>query len=313
MKPTPSVRLQRSLRKLQPPASLFSGIRLEQGLTPDNIIFFQRTHTGELKPEGVTNNYHHRFELVSVLSKSGPVRIGHETHLLHPGECALIFPNQFHHYMDVEAGDLEWLFITFELRHAQAIETLRDCPRALDADSLESLAWMLEAYLHPRPDGPDALGISYTLARLLERLLKAPAIAQDRRDIRSGDNVRDALLESINQYVRSHLNEALSIGDIAAALGYSVSHLRSVFRDRLGVSLGRYVRHSRLSEAAQRLQNTDLSISAVSENCGFESLHAFSRVFRKTYGVPPRTYRNLIQNGGQLPSAPSEDTAVGPP
>jgi AraC-like DNA-binding protein len=304
--PPPAVRLQRSLRDLQPPASLFSGIRLEQGLTPDNILFFQRTHTGELKPEGVTNNYHHRFELVSVLSKPGPVRIGHGTHLLEPGECALIFPNQFHHYMDVEAGKLEWLFITFELRNAQAIEALRDNPKVLDADSMESLAWMLHAYLHPRPEGPDALGISYTLARLLERLLTAPAIASQRRDIRSGDNVRDALLESINQYVRSHLGEALSIGDIAATLGYSVSHLRSVFRDRLGVSLGRYVRHSRLSEAAQRLQNTDLSVSAVSAICGFESLHAFSRVFRKTYGVPPRLYRNLIQNGGHLPSAPAQ-------
>lgn len=157
------------------------------------------------------------------------------------------------------------------------------------------------------------MGISYELARLLERLLKAPAIAKDRLDIRSGDNVREPLLESINQYVRAHLSAALSIGDIAAALGYSASHLRSVFRDRLGVSLGRYVRHSRLSEAAQRLQNTDIAISAVSENCGFESLHAFSRAFRKTYGVPPRIYRNLIQNGGQRTSAPAEDTAMGPP
>jgi hypothetical protein len=94
--------------------------------------------------------------------------------------------------MDVEAGDMEWLVITFELRHAQAIEALRDCPKVLDADSLESLASMLEASLHPRPDGPDALSISCTLARLLKRLLKAPAIAQDRRD-----NVRNALLESI--------------------------------------------------------------------------------------------------------------------
>src|SRR5436190_20325073 len=108
--------VKRHLRKLPPPASLFSGARIEQSFAPDNIIFFQRTDTSALKPEGVSNNYHHRFELVSVIEKAGPVRIDRHTYDLHPGETALIFPNQFHHYLDVTKGRLEWLFITFELR-----------------------------------------------------------------------------------------------------------------------------------------------------------------------------------------------------
>ena len=67
------------------------------------IILFQRNDASALKPEGVTANYHHRFELTVVLEKAGPVRIDRSTFLLHPGECALIFPNQFHHYMDVSS------------------------------------------------------------------------------------------------------------------------------------------------------------------------------------------------------------------
>ena len=113
--------VRRLVRELALPASLFSGLTIEQSLAPDNIILFQRTDTTALKPEGVTANYHHRFELTTVLEKAGPVRIDRSTFLLHPGECALIFPNQFHHYMDVSAGRLEWLFITFELRSAEAI------------------------------------------------------------------------------------------------------------------------------------------------------------------------------------------------
>jgi AraC-like DNA-binding protein len=93
----------------------------------------------------------------------------------------------------------------------------------------------------------------------------------------------------------------VTISEIATDLGYSVSHLRAVFRDRLGVSLGRYMRESRLSQAAQFLQKSDLSVSDIGEKCGFESLYAFSRAFRKAYGIPPRTYRQLVREGGPLP------------
>ena len=295
----PSIR--QTLQALGPPASLFSGLRIEQALAPENIILFRRTDTAALRPEGVSNNYHHRFELVIVLEKAGPVRIDRLTHTLQPGECALIFPNQFHHYLDVEKGAMEWLFVTFELRHPDDILALRDSPRTLDAVALRHIAAITEGYL-TRGGRIDALEISYRLSRLLRHLTTRSEIELSRRDIHSGDNVRDVILESINHYVRSHLQKAVTISDIATELGYSVSHLRAVFRDRLGISLGRYIRESRLSEAAQLLQSGDLQISDIGERCGFESLYAFSRAFRKAYGLPPRAYRQLVQAGKPLPT-----------
>lgn len=294
--------IKRSLQQLKPPASLFSGLRIEQSLAPDNIIFFQRTDTAALKPEGVSNNYHHRFELVSVLEKGGPVRIDHSSYELQPGECALIFPNQFHHYMDIEPGKLAWLFITFELGDSEPIRALRDAPRILDETALSYLAELVGEFVNPSGKAPDSLAISYTLSRLLLHLTRAGEIPRERRDIHSSDDVRDVILESINRYVRSHLSEAVTIADIAEELGYSVSHLRAVFRDRLGVSLGRYMRESRLSEAAQLLQSSELNVSDIGEKCGFESLYAFSRAFRRAYGIPPRAYRALVKSGGPLPT-----------
>jgi AraC-like DNA-binding protein len=104
-------------------------------------------------------------------------------------------------------------------------------------------------------------------------------------------------LEKINRHVRSHLSAALTIAELADTLGYSVSHLRAVFRTRLGISLGRYIRESRLSEAAKLLQSSDLKISEVAEKSGFESLFAFSRAFKKAYGMPPKTYGKLVREG----------------
>lgn len=297
----PASAIKRSLRRLAPPKSLFSGVLVQQGFTPDNILCFKRTDTAALRPECVSNNYHHRFELVTVLEKAGPGRIDHATHELHPGECALIFPNQFHHFMDVARGKMEWLFITFELAHSEPIESLRNSPRILTPRALGHLERALEAYVHGSEPHRGGLELSYELACLLRELSNAPLIPKARRDIHSSDDVRDVILEGINTYVRAHLRKAVTIQHLADELGYSVSHLRAVFRDRLGVSLGRYIRESRLSQAAQLLQGPDLNVSEVGEACGFDSLFAFSRAFRKAYGVPPRTYRTLVATGAPLP------------
>lgn len=293
--------VRRLTRQVPAPASLFHGLRNEQSLAPDNIIFFQRTDTTALKPEGVTNNYHHRFELVTVLDKAGPVRVDRTSYLLHPGECALIFPNQFHHYLDVESGPLNWLFITFELHNPGPILPLQNAPRILDPGATELLQTLLREYLTPEEGQPDTLSISFHLAQLLRHLRTCPPLPGDRRDIHSSDDVRDVILENINRYVRQHLSESVTIGDLAQELGYSVSHLRAVFRDRLGVSLGRYMRESRLAAAAQLLQTSDLHVKDIGERCGFESLYAFSRAFRKAYGIPPRSYRQLVSEGATLP------------
>jgi AraC-like DNA-binding protein len=293
--------IHRRLQKLGPPASLFAGLRVEQSFAPDNIIFFKRTDTAALKPDGVSNNYHHRFELVSVFERPAPLRVDRTSYLLRPGECALIFPNQFHHFMDTEQGKLEWLFITFECRNPEPILELRDSPRTYDDRCIELLAAAVGEFVEPAHGKPDSLRISSLLAELLQRLVTQPRISSDRQDIHSSDDIRDVILEKINRYVREHLERAVSIPDLATELGYSVSHLRAVFRDRLGVSLGRYMRESRLSEAAKLLQSGELSVGGIGDRCGFESLFAFSRAFRKAYGLSPRGYRQLVQQGAPLP------------
>jgi AraC-like DNA-binding protein len=294
--------LRHLAREVPLPGDFFHGLLCQQSLAPDNIIFFRRGGAAPSRAEGVSNNYHHRFELVLVLEKAGAVRVDQTSYLLQPGETALIFPNQFHHYLDLPGGEGNWLFLTFEVRTPAAIEALRNTPRVLDHAALALVENIVRELLQPPPAGSDTLSISYHLSRLLLHLRECAELPDDRRDIHSGTSARDVILEKINRYVREHLHQAVTISDIAQELGYSVSHLRAVFRDRLGVSLGRYMRESRLSEAAQLLQTSDFNVSEIGERCGFESLYAFSRAFRKAYGIPPRAYRQLVVEGGALPT-----------
>lgn len=290
--------LRAAVKSLAAPASFFSGLTLCNAMRPDNIIFFKRTDTAALRLKGVSSNFHHRFELVVLLEKSGSVRIGDLSYDLQPGEAALIFPNEFHHYLDIDSGSMEWLFITFELANEKPISPLKEAPRILDRSLMKLLGSILDEYVNPSNGQPDAAEISCLLARLLRGMVDAPVISGNRQNTHSTKDTRDVILEKINIYVRSHLSEATTIGMLADALGYSASYLRAVFRTRLGVNLGRYIRESRLSHASTLLESTDLNVSEVAKKSGFESPVVFSRTFKKAYGVSPKAYSQRV-NGRQ--------------
>lgn len=287
--------LQTRAAEIEPPRNFFHGFKLRESFSPDNILLFCHRNKRAFQPEGVSNNYHHRHVLVFVVQGGGPGRIGDRTHLLEEGEAALIFPNQFHHFMDVEGQDLEWLFVTFELQDDEAVRELMNTPRVLDEATLLRLREVLEINRGLKQgEMVSVASLSSLLAEILFRLLNLPVIPEERRNIHSTDATRDVLLEKINTLVRENLDRQLTVADLAERMGYSVSYLRTIFRDRLGISLGRYIRESRLSRAAEMLQTENLSISEIAERCGFDSLCAFSRAFKNAYGMSPKAYGKML-------------------
>ena len=112
-------------------------------------------------------------------------------------------------------------------------------------------------------------------------------------NIHSSDDNRDVVLEKINTFVRRNLHRQITIEDLAKEMDCSVSYMRTVFREKLGISIGRYIRDSRLSLAAQLLLRNQHTVTEVAERTGFESLVAFSRAFKNRYGTSPKAYSKL--------------------
>ncbi len=287
--------IKRMVTDIAEPTDFFSGKRILESLAPDNIVVFHRTRIEEFLSSDVSNNYHHRFELLIVIEQGGQVRIGEEGYRIEEAEAFLVFPNQFHLYSDVEADSFHWLFFTFNLHRNDLVDALRNSPRKLDAAGFACLGHLLSAWLHGRNGSPDGLELSYRIAELLRAMLACPKIPSARCRLRQGDDRRGLIMEQINAHVRQNLGKSITISDLSESLGYSVSYVRAVFRERLGVSLGKYIRESRLSEAAQLLQEPAIKVTDVAERCGFESLVVFSRAFKKTFGISPKDYSKMIQ------------------
>lgn len=93
-------------------------------------------------------------------------------------------------------------------------------------------------------------------------------------------------------YMENHLDEAVSVHEVAKASGYSYYHFTRIFQSVLGESIGNYLQKRRLSSAAKKLLYSDRKIIDIAMESGFDSSEAFSRAFKSVYQISPTAYRN---------------------
>jgi AraC family transcriptional regulator len=92
-------------------------------------------------------------------------------------------------------------------------------------------------------------------------------------------------------FIESHLADALTLDEIAAIGGISRFHMVRAFAAATGLSVMRYVRARRLSEAARALANGAPDILSLALEADYGSHEAFTRAFRDRFGITPEAVR----------------------
>lgn len=101
----------------------------------------------------------------------------------------------------------------------------------------------------------------------------------------------------IENYLKSHVNRNLTVADIAAGTGFSVSTVKRICSHHAGCGAVHYFIGLKLKEAKHLLQETDMTITQIAEVLGFSSVHYFSRMFKAETGLSPRQYaKSLLKN-----------------
>lgn len=83
----------------------------------------------------------------------------------------------------------------------------------------------------------------------------------------------------------------LSLEAYATLCNRSVSSFKRDFLKCFQTTPGKWLNESRLKKAAALLTHTDLPVTQIAFECGFENLSHFSRRFRHHFAIPPRSYR----------------------
>lgn len=93
------------------------------------------------------------------------------------------------------------------------------------------------------------------------------------------------------RFIEQHLSASLTVGEVADGVFLSANTLTHKFKREVGVSVGQYIDSLLLFKAKNLLKNTDLPLSAISEQLGFCDQFYFSRRFREQVNVSPLKYR----------------------
>lgn len=106
------------------------------------------------------------------------------------------------------------------------------------------------------------------------------------------DGLSHTALRGAIAYIHDHLNQKLSLEEVAQSLNLSVYYFCTLFTQSMGISPYQYVLQQRVELAKQILKTTSHSLSEVATLCGFNDQAQMNRHFRKFTGVTPKTYRN---------------------
>lgn len=96
-------------------------------------------------------------------------------------------------------------------------------------------------------------------------------------------------------YIEDHLDEELTLEKLALKSRISPYYFHRLFRAYLGVTVADYIKQLRLQRAQEMLQYTDIPITDIAFNFGYESPAAFTKMFHQLIGKSPRKYRQIMQ------------------
>jgi AraC-like DNA-binding protein len=94
----------------------------------------------------------------------------------------------------------------------------------------------------------------------------------------------------MQDYIREHIQEDITIEDLAEVSAFSTWHARRLFQKYLNMSPAVYIRRLKLSKSALRLRDEQVTVLDVAMDLGFGSVDGYQRAFRREFGCNPKEY-----------------------
>lgn len=170
--------------------------------------------------------------------------------------------------------------------------------KTTDEDRIKGLRFGVEAYIC-KPF------LHEELLLLIENIFEKRRVLKEKymkAIIRSGSESKlhnDAnmkFMQNVNAIIHAEIkNPELNSTYIAAQMAMSVSQLSRKINGITGYPTISYVLQLKLSKAKKMLEVKNVSITEVSDACGFYYVSYFSRVFKKEFGLPPSEYKKSVQ------------------
>ena len=107
----------------------------------------------------------------------------------------------------------------------------------------------------------------------------------------SNVNQAEILCYQVMNYIDTHIFVLKNLRQLSEVINYNYSYLSTLFKKTTGRTLLDYYGSSRLKTAKSLIREGKLKISEIAEHLNYASVYAFSKAYKKKYGVPPTASR----------------------
>lgn len=97
-------------------------------------------------------------------------------------------------------------------------------------------------------------------------------------------------VQRMQDYIENHLDEEITMADLARTSLFSPWYSYRLFRQHTGLTFADYIRRLRLSKSALKLKNEECKICDIAFEMGFGSVDGYQRAFFREFGCNPKEY-----------------------
>lgn len=251
-------------------------------------------------------HYHEFGELSLFVEGNGSELINGVRHRIQPGTVSLVLPSHMHVIDSDPEYPLRKYSVCFDMRLVFGLGDDDDFssllygvgteyPSFVDLDEMQMeqmkgiMEQLINEYVQLDPPGWRHM----VRAKLTEALLLF--VRNGNRGTQEED-VEDTSgqLWPILHYIHTHHEHHLTLDDLCQVFDLTASHISRLLKKHTGQGFVEYLHRLRIESAVALLRHTQLPITDIAYESGFESLNTFGRVFRKMKGMSPRQYRAMI-------------------
>lgn len=285
--------------------------------TPRPIVF---DVCGNLRS---TNGFiHHRrcFDRwVFIYVKTGSLHLSQDGEDFTVGSGEYVFLPPYHEHFGTEPSKslLSYFWVHFTLPEGTEVTAYPDLPTLEElglshfkADGAADESAARDLYLWPERGSTHYRGkIPQYFAELLDMTRQQPTypahmpaclltllLMQVSRETQESlvvqENDLPPILNKVTKWMRSNLDNDISMFYAAAEFNYSPDYLASLFRKYFHMSFTRCLNLMRIDAAKAMLVSQNCSIKEAAYSCGFPDEKYFMKVFREVVGMTPTAYKN---------------------
>ena len=248
-------------------------------------------------------HWHDEFEIIYVKSGFLTVSISGENYIGKTGDAFVVSPGNLH-FMGSQTGNVDYFTFLFPLKYIsfrtddilddKLLEPLNSGHLIINPEIedtvKEQCEQLVEIYGAKKEESQSKITAQIKtkiiLLQFILELWKRGFIVENDT---SGKNTVEKEMVS---YIQQNFTGKILLKEFGEQFHLSEKYISRYFKEHFHITISQYVTYLRLEHAKHLLQDTNIPVTEVAMQSGYQNVSYFIRSFKKTYGMSPLKYRN---------------------